>query len=171
MKRIAISAFLLFHIIAITCWCIPLDSPLVREIRDVVRPYMFWSGLFQSWDPFAPSPKSVNIYVEAVVIFEDGRTRTFKFPRMEQLSLAQRYYKERYRKFAENFAQDSYSALWPDVARYVARMNKNNSNPPEIVMLIRYWSDIAPQADGSYHPGPERARIFFRYDVKPEDLK
>jgi hypothetical protein len=111
------------------------------------------------------------MYVEAVVIFEDGRTRTFKFPRMEQLSLAQRYYKERYRKFAENLVQDSDSALWPDVARYIARLNKNNSNPPEIVMLIRYWSEIVPQADGSYHPGPERARIFFRYDVKPEDLK
>jgi hypothetical protein len=170
VKHIAISAFLLFHIVAITCWCIPFDSALIREIRDSVRPYMLWSGLFQSWDPFAPVPRSVNLYVEAVVIFKDGHTHTWKFPRMERLSFTERYYKERYRKFVENLAQDSHSALWPDVARYIARLN-NSPNPPQIVMLIRYWSEIVPQADGSYHPGPERAHIFFTYEVKPEDLR
>jgi hypothetical protein len=132
---------------------------------------MLWSGLFQNWDTFAPSPKSVNAYVEAAVIFKDGHTHTWKFPRMEQLKLTERYHEERYRKFMEILQKDSYSALWPDVARHIARLNKNDTNPPEIVMLISYWSEIVPQANGSYHPGPERARIFFRYDVKPEDLQ
>jgi hypothetical protein len=132
---------------------------------------MLWSGLFQAWDMFAPSPRSVNAHVEAAVILRDGRIRTWKFPRMEQLSLVERSYKERYRKFVESVQADSYKALWPDVARYIARANNNPTDPPELVMLIRYWSDIVPSTDARYHPAPQRARIFFQYDVQPGDLR
>lgn len=170
-SKVAINAFLIFHIVAITCWCIPLNSALIVEFRNAIRPYMLWSGLFQAWDMFAPSPRSVNAHVEAAVILRDGRIRTWKFPRMEQLSLTARTYKERYRKFVENLQVDSYKALWPDVARYIARANNNPADPPEIVMLIRYWSDIVPPGDAKYRSQPERARIFFQYNVEPGDLR
>ena len=170
--HLAISTFLLFHLIVITCWCVPLDWALIRKVRDVVHPYMIWSGLFQGWDMFAPSPRSVNAHVEAAVILRDGQTRAWRFPRMEQLSLPERYYKERYRKFVENLEPDRNAPVWPDVARHIARFYGGDaSNPPEIVMLIRYWSDIAPPSDRPYQPTRERARIFFEYNVKPEDLK
>ncbi|HEY7302617.1 MAG TPA: hypothetical protein VH601_00770 [Bryobacteraceae bacterium] len=168
-KKAAISLFIAFHIIAITCWSIPSNAALVMAVRGAVRPYMLWSGLFQAWDMFAPSPRSVNAHVEAAVILRDGRIQTWKFPRMEQLSLPSRSFKERYRKFVENLQEESHNAIWPDVARYIARANNNPSDPPQIVMLIRYWSDIVPEK--FYRPRPERARIFFEYNVKPEDLR
>lgn len=90
---------------------------------------------------------------------------------MEQLALAERTYKERYRKFVENLQVDSYKALWPDVARHIARANNDPADPPQVVMLIRYWSDIVPPAGGTHHAPPERARIFFQYDVQPGDLR
>lgn len=90
---------------------------------------------------------------------------------MEQLSLSQRYSKERYRKFVENLPEDKNSALWPDAARYLARLYNNPANPPEIVLLIRYWTAIAPQAKEPPDPTQERAHIFFEYHLKPEDLK
>jgi hypothetical protein len=171
-KRIAISAFVLFHLLAITCWSIPLNSPLIAAFRDAVRPYFLWSGLFQGWDMFAPSPRNFNGYIEAVVIYKDGQTRTWTLPRMEHLSLTERYYKERYRKFSENLRDDTNSALWPDAARYIARLNNQVSDPPTIVLLARYWSEIPPpRSDGSYHAEPWHARIFYEYSVKPEDLK
>lgn len=133
---------------------------------------MLWSGLFQSWDTFAPEPKSVNSYIEALVVFKDGSTSTWKFPRMEQLSLTERYYRERYRKFVEVLQQSSHSALWPDISRYIARLNnKHASNPPEIVILVEHRSAIGPYTEGPYRPEPSHARIFFEYNVKPEDLK
>jgi len=172
IKHIAISVFLLFHIVAITCWCIPLESPLIDNLRGLVRPYMLWSGLFQGWDMFAPSPRNINSYLEAVVIFKNGRTQTWKFPRMEKLGFAEHGYKERYRKFAENVQNDANSALWPDVARRIARMHNSPSEPPAIVLLIRYWSEIKPPAGSApYHPEPWRANIFFEYNVKPQDLR
>jgi hypothetical protein len=118
---------------------------------------------------FAPSPKTINSYVEAAVIHKDGRTQLWRFPRMEQLGLTQRYYKERYRKFAENL--NANVALWPDAARHIARLNNDGSNPPAIMVLIRHWSDIVPRSDGSYHQEPWHAQIFYEYNVKPEDLK
>jgi len=149
-----------------------METPLIAEFKGLIRPYMFWSGLFQGWDMFAPEPRSVNAYVEAAVIYKDGRIHNWKFPRMEQLGLTERYYRERYRKYVENLQVDSNAALWPDAARRIARLNEEDpSNPPAIVMLIRYWSDIVPRPDGSYRPEPSRARIFFEYNVKPEDLK
>jgi hypothetical protein len=171
IKYIAINAFLLFHILAITCWCVPLDSPLIANFRDLVRPYMLWSGLFQGWDMFAPSPRNINSHLEAVVIYKDGRTQTWKFPRMEKLGFPERDFKERYRKFAENVQNDANSALWPDVARRIARLNGNASNPPSLVLLVRYWSEIKPPGrGGAYHPEPWHANIFFEYTVRPNDL-
>ncbi len=171
LKRAAISAFLLIHIFAITTWSLPLDSPLLVQIRNLIRPYMFLTGLFQSWDMFAPVPATLNAYVNGVVITRDGKLHTWRFPRMEQLSLSQRYSKERYRKFVENLPEDKNSALWPDAARYLARLYNNPANPPEIVLLIRYWTAIAPQAKEPPDPTQERAHIFFEYHLKPEDLK
>lgn len=171
LKRLAINVFLVFHILAITCWAVPLDTPLLNACRQAIRPYFLWSGLFQSWNAFAPAPKALNSYVEAVVIYHDGRVRTWKFPRMEQLPLTERYYKERYRKYVENLKEDSSVALWPDAARYVARLNNNPADPPEIVMLIRHWSDIVPHNDGSSHAESPHVQIFYEYKVKPEDLQ
>jgi hypothetical protein len=172
-KRIAISAFLVFHIVAITCWCAPLDSALLTRFRALIRPYMQWSGLLQGWNMFAPEPTKFNSYMEADVIFQDGQKRTWAFPRMEKLGYWKRYRKERYRKFAnENLRMDANSALWPDAALRIARLNRNAANPPVMVILVRCWSQIPPpRPDGSYRPGAWYRSPFYLYAVRPGDLK
>jgi hypothetical protein len=135
---------------------------------------MVWSGLFQAWDMFAPLPAAENAYVQGVVITHDGHLHTWKFPRMEQLSLLERYSKERYRKFQENLPNEKYSAIWPDVARDLARRYNQPDNPPEIVMLIRYWSSInVPKAESraTKLAGPEQAHIFYERRLQPGDLQ
>lgn len=169
LRQLAISAFLLFHICAITFWCIPIGSPLIAAVRNVVRPYLLWAGLFQSWDMFAPGPKSTNTYIEAIIVYKDGHTKNWKFPRMEQLSFSERYRKERYRKFVENLKEENV-VLWPDAARHIAWLNNDPANPPEFVILIRHWSDMAPHLDAPYHPEPWHMQILYEYKVKPADL-
>ena len=169
-KRVAINTFLSFHILAIACWCLPVTTPLTMAFRDLLRPYFVWSGLFQSWDMFSPSPKSINSYVEAIVLYKDGNTRIWAFPRMERLSLTSRYFKERYRKFVENFKEDKFALLWPDAARFIARLNNNGPNPVKMVLLVRHWSNIVPRMDGTKTPEPWDAHVFYGYMVRPEDL-
>jgi hypothetical protein len=169
VKKLAISAFVLFHLIAIACWSSPIDSPLIDAVRRVVRPYMLWSGLFQAWNMFAPLPSSQNEYLQGIVITHDGHIHTWPFPRMEQLGLATRYSKERYRKFVENVTQGQNAPIWPDVAKHLASFYNNDpNNSPEIVMLVRYFSAIDPQTQ---KPGPERGQILFEYRLLPGDLK
>ena len=171
VKIAAINLFLAFHILAITCWCVPLKLPLFPLCRKLVRPYFLWAGLFQSWDMFAPSPWASNSYVEAVVIYKDGSRKTWSFPRMEQLGLTDRYLKERYRKFSEVLQIEDNDLLLPDVARHIARLNSTPSNRAKTIILIRRWSPIIPRADGSYQPEPWDQHVLLGYGVRPEDLQ
>lgn len=134
------------------------------------RPYLVWSGLFQSWDMFSPSPKTINSFVDAVIVYQDGSSKVWSFPRMEQLSLTDRYLKERYRKFVEVVKEDTMAPLWPDVARFLARRNNAPGDPVKTVQLVRHWSDIVALPGGSFGSTPWRAYPFFLYTVKPGDL-
>jgi hypothetical protein len=170
-KLFAINAFLIFHIIAISCWAIPINTPLTDACKNFLRPYFVWSGVFQSWDMFSPNPKSKNVYLEAVVIYKDGSTRMWTFPRMEMLSLTERVFQERYRKYEEILSSNQFSDLWPDATRRIARLNNYGASPPRRVMLVLRWSDIIPREDGGYDRGPWNFDVFYSYEVKPEDLQ
>jgi hypothetical protein len=165
-----IHLFLLFHISAILCWCVPFNSLPVLVGRTLVRPYFLWSGLFQSWDMFSPSPKRTNSYLEATLVYADGTTDYWTFPRMDRLSLTERYSKERYRKFEESLIDERYSDMWPDTARYIARQTRNDSKRPEIIMLVVNSSELVRNADGSFRDLPWQSRVFYRYRVEPEDF-
>jgi hypothetical protein len=170
-QYVTINTFLIFHILAISCWCMPLSSPFIGVCRDALRPYFVWSGLFQSWDMFSPQPKAGNSYLEALILYKDGSTKIWSFPRMEQLTLTEKYSKERYRKFVETLLDNKNADLWPDVARYVARLPEIREGQPQKVMLVAKWSDIVRQPDGTFTRAPWDENVFYSYDVKPEDLQ
>ena len=171
VKYIAINAFLVFHILAATCWCMPIDSPLIPLCKNLVRPYLLWAGLFQSWDMFAPIPKGANTYIEANLIYRDGAKKIWTYPRVEQMSLREKFFKEHYRKFAESLQRDELDELLPDAARHIARSNSSPDNPVTTVILVQKISFIVPYPHGSYVPAPLQTHILLGYGVQPEDLK
>jgi hypothetical protein len=161
-----ISIFILFHLIAITCWTIPSQLAPVRVVRELVRPYLLWTGLFQSWDTFAPNPRPINADIKALVITQDHHMHVWVFPRMQDLSLSERYRKERYRKFEE--VLPSTPALWPDVARHLAQSFDHPVDPTDKVMLIRFQSLIRHDQTSDAEP---KSDIFYDDYVQPEDVK
>lgn len=171
IQRLAINAFLIVHLLAITCWALPFTDPLVAVCRNLVRPYVLWAGLFQSWDMFSPNPKSANSYVEAIVLYEDGDTRNVALPRMELLPLADRYIKERYRKFVDNLTDDRDAPLRPDAARFIARANNDRPVPVKMVFLVRHWSNNVIWQDGSFDRTPWDAHVFYSDKISAGDLK
>lgn len=171
VKRWAINLFIGFHLVAISCWCLPIETPLLPLCRSLVRPYFLWTGLFQSWDAFAPVPKGANTYIEAELRFRDGSRKIWTYPRMEQMSLKDKLFKERYRKFADNLQGGEVDDLLPDAARYIARLNSSPQNPVKTVILIERLSFIVPRSDGAYVPEPYQSHILFGYGIRPEDLK
>lgn len=169
-RHTIISAFILFHLIAITCWALPWNPAVVKDVKELIRPYMLWSGLFQSWDMFAPNPKPENAYVRAVVITSDRHIKVWNFPRMEELSFGQRYQKERYRKFTESILDQRNEALLPDAANHIARLFNNPLDPPDKVMLIQFQSDIKLWGDDTHEPTP-KPNIFYDEYVQAGDLR
>jgi hypothetical protein len=167
---VAINVFLIFHLVAIACWCVPSNVLPVVACRELFGPYLRWVGLFQAWDMFAPVPKHRNSYLEAMVVYSDGSTDYWNFPRMEHMSLGERYAKERYRKFEEVLVDDRYSDLWPDAARFVARQVTTGKKRPEMVMLVVNWSDLREDRDGNLTDSPWQSHVFYRYRVEPEDF-
>jgi hypothetical protein len=129
-----------------------------------------WSGLFQTWDFFAPNPRPVNSYIQATVVTQEHHMRVFDFPRMEQLSYGKRYREERYRKFAEVLSDSRYAALWPDVARHVARLLNNSTDPPQMIILMKFEAPIKYGVTAAREPVP-KPEFFYQYYVSGEDLR
>ena len=165
-----VSIFILFHLIAITCWALPWNLPVVRDVKELVRPYMLWTGLFQSWDMFAPNPKQTNSFLRAVVITSDRHMKVWNFPRMEELDFGKRYEKERYRKFEEEMGNPRNEALLSDVANHVARQFNNAADPPDRIVLIQFEALIKPWIDASANATPKPTILYEGY-VQPGDLK
>jgi hypothetical protein len=171
VKRFVINCFIGFHLLAIACWCVPVDSPLFPLCRSLVRPYLLWAGLFQSWDMFGPVPMGANTYLEATLIYKDGSRKTWTYPRMEQMSLKEKLFKERYRKFSDNLQRDELDDLLPDAARHIARLNSAPGNPVKTVILTQRVSFIVLRPGSTYIPEPWDSHILLGYGVRPEDLR
>jgi hypothetical protein len=126
---------------------------------------------------FAPNPRAANVYVEAEITFQDGKQTLWRFPRMEELGVIESSFKERYRRWAnDNVRMDTNPRLWPDTARFVARLNDSPGNPPATIQLVRYVSIIEkPYAVGGGRLLPStdkwKRTTFYTYDVQPEDLR
>jgi hypothetical protein len=131
---------------------------------------MVASGLHQNWEMFAPEPLSISSFVEAEITRRDGRTSLWRFPSTEGTSYTKRYLVERYRKWANDHVRtDDDAAIWPDAARYAARVNADAHNQPVHVRLVRHWSPVPPP--GTSTPPEWFQFAYFEYDVKPGDLR
>jgi hypothetical protein len=166
----AISIFILFHLVAITCWAIPFNWRLLIGVREITQPYMLWTGLFQSWNMFSPNPVVTNTYFKAVVITENHHMQVWAFPQMDQLSYGQRYQKERYRKFLENMLLEQNAPMLPDVVSHIARLYNNPADLPQQVLLIKFQSDITLGSDDEHEPTPKPSDFYDQY-IEPGDLE
>ncbi len=170
-ERFLISIFILFHIVGTLLWNMP-DSYTRSKLLEYVRPYMIKTCLMQSWSMFAPEPGRVNNYMEARVIFLDGRQKVFPFSRESQLSFWPQLINERFRKFGEStWDPQEYRFLYPDVALWAARkMSYDPSNPPVKVDLMRRWCVIPEPLDGirnSFNP-IWQSDVIYSVDIDPE---
>ena len=125
---------------------------------------------------FAPDPLAIDIDLDADVRFQDGSRATWVFPRMEELSYGARYRRERYRKWRERVRLDAFALIWPDTARYVARLHDRPDRPVEVVALTRRWAEIPPPVGPWLPPRPTAVTPlhqyrFFVYTVGPEGLR
>ena len=182
VQRAAISCLLVAQLTIMASQAIPVDfypvtalhgKAALTAIQGELSHYATALGLRQDWMMFAPNPMRENTFIDAEITYRSGRKRIWTFPQMQELGYAERYAKERYRKFANErlWVKDA-SFLWPDAARYIARLNREPSDPPQIVKLAHYRCIIPWAPAPGEQPEPERweREVFFTYTVNPGDL-
>jgi hypothetical protein len=111
------------------------------------------------------SPPLSNNYLEAEVTFADGGQATWRFPRVNQMGLFERYRKERYRKWASEYvlaAGKPVPVIAEAAARFAARQVERPESPPRTVELVRYRSQIPPPKRGQMRPHGEAPRDWER---------
>jgi hypothetical protein len=132
--------------------------------------YLYSTGFWQYWNMFSPNPANVDVYLDALVTYQDGTQVVFEYPVMQKLSVFERYFKERYRKFVENAHPDRYSYKWPAVAQAIAYQSyQGEGNYPMIVTLRRHFKTVMPP--GQFTDPKYEEYAFFSYMVDIEKLK
>ncbi len=150
-----------------TDWICYWDDKYVKHSAPV-SDYLLVTGFWQYWDMFAPDPLRVDKWGDAQVVFRDGSTKRYAYPRMFELPIPQKFLKERYRKFYERAGSDDFVYLWPSFGLRVALLNDNPKNPPMMVKLYRHTRPIAPP--GGRQREEYTSENFFTYVVEQKEL-
>lgn len=173
LRKPAISAFVAVYAFAAFLWLLP-GSPRRDDFLRPLEPAILYLGLWQVYTMFAPNPRLFNPNIDVEMKCSDGTRLLWHYPRMEQFNLLERMQKERFRKYGyEHLNDDSEKMLRTDFARWLARQCLATGKIPTTLTFIRRWADIPPPDKGLGKPLPPHSNefIFFRYEVRPEDLK
>lgn len=122
-----------------------LNTNTVRNTKYGGLLYTETLGFWQYWDMFAPNPAQEDIWLDAVVQFQDGSEKVVRYPRIADMNLIDKYLNERYRKYAERIYSNGYSWKWPHIANwFAARAWTDPENPPVFVKLRRHFYRVLP---------------------------
>ena len=119
-RRLAISAFLLFHLSAVAV--INLPNCAIRQV--LIHPaiyYLLPAGLDQAWGMFAPNPVLHTNELEAITVDANGIQRTYRFPRMRDFTIWEAMPRVRHSKYASNCAPDANTTYREYAVRHAIR--------------------------------------------------
>ncbi len=134
-------------------------------------------GMRQAWRLFAPNLRTVNWHTLALIETADGTIKAREFPRMEKLSLFDRFLQEKKRSvLGERLPNNVYKRFRPAVARFYARANADADNPPvRVTFVFASAPDLTFNGKNFYYRDQLPAHIFkqvyFDYQVKADDLR
>lgn len=142
---LAVAALILIDATPTTC---ALHASLKQGIDPLVNMTGLWQG---SWQLFAPDVDKQNARVEAEVLFSDGARARWRSPDWPRLSGWQRFVLFRHQEYYDNIRLERNRALWPTLARHIAR----TLAPPEgntrvvQVKLLRRWANVPKLEPGA----------------------
>lgn len=135
-------------------------------------------GMRQAWRVFAPDLRTLNWHTLCLIESADGTLKAKEFPRMDKLSLYERWRQEKKRSvLGERIAHPVYKDFKPAIARFYARSNDDQSNRPVRVTFVFASAPMPPLKKSlpwvyrDQLPEHTAKQVFFSYAVRPEDLK
>ena len=102
-------------------------------------------GLKQRWNLFSPDLPKFNQFSTVIVTFDDGSERLYEWPRMEKLSVTERFTHQKLRRFVTEFwARPKYKKFWPESAEFFMDAFYDPVNKPRRVAFIFNFVKIPP---------------------------
>jgi hypothetical protein len=168
--RLAISAFVLFHLAATFIWLMPV-SPLKLQLMPPLRFYMLPLGLWQAWNMFAPDPQRETILLESEVIDVRGMRHIYEFPSVADLSWWRKMPRFRHPKFASNLLFDEFAQQREFTARHaVRRLDLDESAFPVHASLYLRLKPAPPPGVSCGDPmTPPRIHLLATYEFPSLD--
>lgn len=168
-----VKALVLFHLAAIALWSLPNPpsnpvgtARLLEYTKQFkyntfpIRWYVLPTGVWQYWDMFSPNPSSWDGWVDAEVEFPGGSKIIYAYPRVHDMPIVLKYFKERYRKFLERAHTEQSQWLWPTFAQRIAlEVYEKYRKMPSVVSLRRHWRIVQPPDK----PQPKNYQMFVYY--------
>lgn len=174
-SKVVILTLAIAYVVGTALYLSP-PSLVAETINTPLVSFWHYFGWSQGWSVFAPNLRRYNPHATATVTFADGSTQLYEFPRMEKMSLLEKWKREKWRKFdVDNMPWSSASGYHEDVARFVAReLYRDSANPPVQVALAVHWAGVPelPQmVPSDKFPEHNRVASFFIYRVRKKDLQ
>ncbi len=163
-RKLAISAFLAFHLFAIVMINLP-DSALRERCFPVISHYMIPIGLDQAWGMFAPNPVMNAMTMEVMTVDKNGIQRTFVFPKMTDFSIWRAIPRVRHSKFTSNCGTVTNVAHRQFAVRHAIRQLKIPADafPVEAELLYQVQETPplgAPPRDPMKPPVPQSLQMY-----------
>jgi hypothetical protein len=161
--RWVISVFLVFIVGGIVIANLPA-GPVQRRLANVTQPYMNATGLDQRWNMYAPYPRRDILFLEARVVYADGRVTVWRPP--ADGPVIGTYRDSHWRKFIEHALPrpgnpDSWPQLWEPLARYIASQEELNGAPPISVTLVKRSAFNLPPDGSALDRTPWEAQDYY----------
>jgi len=151
--RLFVNVFLIIFLVALLIDALPVDTRLHRALKAGLEPLLDITGTWQpSWKLFAPEVDKENVYVSAKIHLADGRELTWRSPRWDRMSIAQRFRHFRHMEYFDKVRLDENAGAWTDLARYLADRTERVQEKSRVtkVVLIRHWTVIPPPPEGPW---------------------
>ena len=153
------------------------DSPFVSETTGrQLRTIGYFFGMRQAWRLFGPELREYNLYTTVITDFQDGTMRLTEFPRMEKMSLLDRFIHEKKRSIFNQFLPTPKNIIYyPSVARYYVQAFADRDNQPSWISFV-VSGHATPPPDSAHWvyrdqlPLNTYKTLHFNYPVMPPDL-
>jgi hypothetical protein len=163
-RRLAISAFVIFHIWGLMLWTMP-NCAIKERFQPPYRYYMLPLGLWQWWAIFAPDPLLSTLTLDAEVVDSKGMRHVYEFPRVGDLPWWQKIPRYRRPKFTANMSSQEYAKHREFTSRHVVReLGLGADAFPVWVSLYHTIKDAPPPGTGAADPlAPSRVQVLDRF--------
>jgi hypothetical protein len=142
-RRLAISAFLIGHMGAVSIWVLS-PCPIQRRFAGTLAYYILPLGLWQYWGMFAPDPVRDTVTLEAEVIDVRGIRYIFAFPKLADYSRLEGVLRFRHSKYAANMAGDESGAQREFAVRHAIRQLGLTADAFPVDVHLRYQVRVTP---------------------------